>query len=189
MSSGIMTGAGGASLDWDRRWRVTPVQTTSQEAWPEAESLGWNTPLGENRGGTPSDERAPKERAPHRKVRRKARVCRRSASFNFFFVARVERSETRERRRSRTFVPGFRCAQSGLQAKLAQGTNERQAPPLTFSYSEPGFAFDITGIVHPRDPLAITRRMKLARARYGWRRRSRTSEEAKPSGMSPTETW
>jgi len=37
---GIMTGVGGASLDWDRRRRVTPVQTASQEAWPEAESLG-----------------------------------------------------------------------------------------------------------------------------------------------------
>ena len=40
MSPGIMTGTGGASLDWDRRRRVTPVQTASQEAWPEAEPLG-----------------------------------------------------------------------------------------------------------------------------------------------------
>ena len=39
-SPGIMTGMGGASLDWDRRRRVTPVQTTSQEAWPEAEPSG-----------------------------------------------------------------------------------------------------------------------------------------------------
>ena len=37
---GIMTGVGGASLDWDRRRRVTPVQTASQEAWPEAEPSG-----------------------------------------------------------------------------------------------------------------------------------------------------
>ena len=37
---GKTTGVGGASLDWDRRRRVTPVQTTSQEAWPEAEPLG-----------------------------------------------------------------------------------------------------------------------------------------------------
>jgi hypothetical protein len=37
---GIMTGVGGASLDWDRRRRVTPAQTKSQEAWPEAEPLG-----------------------------------------------------------------------------------------------------------------------------------------------------
>ena len=37
---GMMTGMGGASLDWDRQSRVTPAQTTSQEAWPEAEPLG-----------------------------------------------------------------------------------------------------------------------------------------------------
>jgi hypothetical protein len=37
---GMTTGMGGASLDWDRRRRVTPVRTTSQEAWPEAEPLG-----------------------------------------------------------------------------------------------------------------------------------------------------
>ena len=36
-SPGIMTGTGGASLDWDRRRRVTPVPTASQETWPEAE--------------------------------------------------------------------------------------------------------------------------------------------------------
>src|SRR5580658_10327747 len=40
MSPGIMTGVGGASLAWDRRSRVTPAQTESQEAWPEAEPLG-----------------------------------------------------------------------------------------------------------------------------------------------------
>ena len=28
---------GRCSLDWDRRRRVTPVQTASQEAWPEAD--------------------------------------------------------------------------------------------------------------------------------------------------------
>ena len=28
---------GRCSLDWDRRRRVTPVQTKSQEAWPEAD--------------------------------------------------------------------------------------------------------------------------------------------------------
>ena len=39
-SPGTMTGMGGASLDWDRRRRVTPVQTASQETWPEAEPLG-----------------------------------------------------------------------------------------------------------------------------------------------------
>ena len=76
-----MTGVGGASLDWDRRRRVTLVQTASQEAWPEAEPLGRNTPLGESRGGTPSDERALKRREPYRKVGWiRISVCRRSAS-------------------------------------------------------------------------------------------------------------
>ena len=42
---GIRTGARGASLDGDRRSRVTPAQTTSPEAWPEAEPLGWNDSL------------------------------------------------------------------------------------------------------------------------------------------------
>src|SRR6202043_2278353 len=36
---------GRCSLDWDRRRRVTPVQTESPEAWPEAEPLGWNNSL------------------------------------------------------------------------------------------------------------------------------------------------
>src|SRR6202140_732884 len=44
-SPGMMTGMGGASLDWDRRRRGTPAQTKSQEAWPEAEPLGWNNSL------------------------------------------------------------------------------------------------------------------------------------------------
>ena len=41
MLTSTTTGLGGASLDWDRRRRVTPVQTKSQEAWPDAEPLGW----------------------------------------------------------------------------------------------------------------------------------------------------
>src|SRR5580700_11265229 len=50
------------------------------------------------------------------------------------FVARVERSETRERRWSQTFVPGFRCAQSGLRNDETRvSEDESQAPPLTFS--------------------------------------------------------
>src|SRR5580658_9414185 len=35
-------------LDWDRRHQLTPGETTSQEAWPEAEPLGptslWRVP-------------------------------------------------------------------------------------------------------------------------------------------------
>src|SRR6202046_692738 len=67
-------------LDWDRRHRVTPGETTSQEAWPEAEPLGptslWQEPWwdAERRArGAP--------RAPHPAgCGRWLRVCRRSAS-------------------------------------------------------------------------------------------------------------
>src|SRR5580693_9036687 len=114
MSPGIMTGVGGASLDWDRRRRVTPVRTASQEAWPEAD-LGDEILL---------EMRAVVERrqacALQKGARRIARCgggTQRLPAFRFlhFFVARVEQSETRERQWSRTFVPGFRFAQSRLR--------------------------------------------------------------------------
>jgi hypothetical protein len=135
---GIMTGVGGASLDWDRRRRVTPVQTTSQEAWPEAEPLGWNTPLGESRGGTPSSVRAPKGRAPHRKMRRLVTLrlpAFRFLQFSSFFVARMERSAIRERRcerrsRSRIALRSIRATKLRNQERKT----ERQAPPLAFFY-------------------------------------------------------
>jgi hypothetical protein len=44
-------------LDWDRRRRVTPAGTKSQEAWPGAEP-GCESP-GESRGVAPEGERAP----------------------------------------------------------------------------------------------------------------------------------
>ena len=100
MSPGITTGVGGASLDWDRRRRVTPVQTASQEAWPEAEPLGWNTPLGESRGGTPSSVRAPKGRAPHRKMRRL--VTLRLPAFRFLhFIGLTGRNRNNGRPKGR----------------------------------------------------------------------------------------
>jgi len=75
IQSGTTTGRGGASLDWDRLARVTPVEEREvfrprlgeahrterpakyQEAWPEAEPLGRES-LWRVRGGTPSGERA-----------------------------------------------------------------------------------------------------------------------------------
>ena len=48
-------------LDWDRRGRVTPAGTESQEAWPGAEP-GCESP-GESRGEAPEGERAPDWRA------------------------------------------------------------------------------------------------------------------------------
>src|ERR1700721_2742773 len=50
-------------LDWDRRHRVTPGETTSQEAWPEAEPLGptslWQEPWGDAERRARGAPRAP----------------------------------------------------------------------------------------------------------------------------------
>src|SRR5580692_8569117 len=98
MSPGIMTGVGGASLDWDRRRRVTPVQTASQEAWPEAD-------LGDE---ILSEMRAVVERRQACALQKSARRIARCGGCDpafvgvplpsfFFFVARMERSAIRER--------------------------------------------------------------------------------------------
>ena len=64
LSPGITTGMGGASLDWDRRRRVTPFRPRPRK--PGLKPSLWDgiTPLGESRGGTPTGVRAPSERAP-----------------------------------------------------------------------------------------------------------------------------
>src|SRR5450755_665411 len=93
-SPGITTGMGGASLDWDRRRRVTPVQTTSQEAWPEAD-------LGDE---ILPEMRAVVERRQACALQKGARRIARCGGcypavagvpLPSIFVARVERSETR----------------------------------------------------------------------------------------------
>src|ERR1700733_4356454 len=95
-SPGIMTGAGGASLDWDRRRRVTPVQTTSPEAWPEAD-LG-DEILPEMRAAVERRQACALQKGA-RRIARCGGGTRRLPAFRFlqFFVARVEQSETRER--------------------------------------------------------------------------------------------
>jgi hypothetical protein len=62
------------SLDWDRKGRVTPVSTKSQEAWPGAEP-GCQSP-GENRCGAPEGERAPKVRASAPEASTSGNACR-----------------------------------------------------------------------------------------------------------------
>jgi hypothetical protein len=52
-------------LGWDRRGRVTPAGTKSQETWPGAELRGQS--LGERRGGAPRGERVPKDARPRPK--------------------------------------------------------------------------------------------------------------------------
>src|SRR5580704_1585550 len=68
-------------------------------------------------------------------------VTLRLPAFRFlhFFVARVERSETRERRWSQTFVPGFRCAQSRLRNDETGVSEDRKLGPTPdFLKAEPG---------------------------------------------------
>jgi hypothetical protein len=76
------------SLDWDRKGRVTPAWTASQEAWPGAEP-GGDSP-GESRSGAPEGERAsvnsPLPRPAHRHVVTQAGVARtkRTCAFRRF---------------------------------------------------------------------------------------------------------
>src|ERR1700733_10504025 len=87
-SPGITTGTGGASLDWERRRRVTPVQTASQEAWPEAEPLGWNNSLRREPRWNAGKRARSVERSPRRKMGRYgACVCRASASVVFLYLS------------------------------------------------------------------------------------------------------
>src|SRR6476620_6036387 len=60
------------SLDWDRRRRVTPGESKSQEAWPGVEPAGRKA-SGQSRGGAPRGERVPPDarRAPSSVLLRK----------------------------------------------------------------------------------------------------------------------
>jgi hypothetical protein len=130
---------GRCSLDWDRRRRVTPVQTASQEAWPEADLGDGIIPRDESRGGTPSSVRAPKGRAPHRKMRRLLPgVCRRSASFIYLFLGNLN-------------------WRNGLNGR----TKARPTPAL--SLDRTGFAIDVTIFLQACDPFAIVRTIERGR--------------------------
>src|ERR1700721_4032919 len=71
-------------LDWDRRHRVTPAETPSQEAWPEAEPWGptslWQEPWWDAERRARGDPRAPHPERCGGWIR----VCRRSASLLSF---------------------------------------------------------------------------------------------------------
>jgi hypothetical protein len=87
-------------------------------------------PSGESRGGTPSSVRAPKGRAPHRKMRRLVTLRLPAFRFLHFLRSPGERSETRgaamkPRSRSRMSLRS-----SGLRNQ--ERKTERQAPPLPF---------------------------------------------------------
>ena len=81
-------------LDWDRRHRVTPGETTSQEAWPEAEPWGptslWQEPWWD------AERRARSAlRAPH--PERVRRLDTRLSAFRFlaFFRSYIRGSRRR----------------------------------------------------------------------------------------------
>src|SRR3984957_15586809 len=82
-------------LDWDRRRRVTPGETTSQEAWPEAEPLGptslWQEPWWDAERRARSALRAPHPAGGGGWIR----VSRRSASL-LSFLTFVAQSADRE---------------------------------------------------------------------------------------------
>jgi hypothetical protein len=109
----------GARCNRGRRQAGYPRQLAvlAPRSLAQAEPLGCVSPSGKNRGGTPEVVRVPKGRVPQPARPRWLRnsVLRRSASFFVFLVARVERSETRERRLSLQIVPGLRFAAPGLQ--------------------------------------------------------------------------
>ena len=95
------------------------LRRLSREAWPEAEPLGCVSPSGQNRGGTPEVVLPPPVSSPARgedegggsAASQDAVVTEQRLTafrFLFSFVARMERSEIRERHSSFLIVPGFR---------------------------------------------------------------------------------
>jgi hypothetical protein len=167
MSPGIMTGVGGASLDWDRRRRVTPVQTASQEAWPEAEPLGWNNSL----------RREPRWNAVKRARSKRARAASQDA-------------EDEDQR-----LPTFRFLQLLFEVLIwRSSTEDRKAgPPLPFPWT--GFALNVTTFLQACDPFAIARttegcarktRCDNVRAWHESREATRPSPPARPQSKSAT---
>ena len=147
--SGTMTGARGAIAGLEQvgagNTRLATIEAASQEAWPEAESLAMKDSLGREPRWD-ADSRAPGApgaAVPNARQKSLASVGVSPPNLSSSFVARVERSETREQDRSGTGHPGFcgAChrarhfgrdplASSGLricEADLSEGP--RQAPP------------------------------------------------------------
>jgi hypothetical protein len=77
------------SLDWDRKGRVTPALTTSQEAWPGTEPLGRKSFGREPRWNADRRARSNERAAAPAGAEVGSHACRRSASF----FRHCERSE------------------------------------------------------------------------------------------------
>ena len=131
-SPGTTTGAGGASLDWDRRRRVTPAQTTSQEAWPEAEPLGWNNSL----------RREPRWNADKRARSERARAASQDAAVGTLRL------------------PAFRFLHFIRLIRRNRNSEERKTGPTPdLSLDRTGFALDVTVFYLAR---AIVRASRLS---------------------------
>ena len=128
-------------LDWDRKKRVTPAGTASQETWPEVEKPRPRN-LGQSRGGAPRGERVPQDARLSPEARTGGNACwrgeaprdscayRRSASLHFFeateFVALVGKPRARERCENESARHLLARAASGsLSPHAGRGSSER----------------------------------------------------------------
>ena len=110
----------------------------SQEAWPEAEPLGWNNSLRrEPRWNAVKRARSKRARAASQDAAVVPSVCRRSASFIIYFVARVSEAKPivrklrnrRKRRRKPGPAPDFFKAEPGSSCKSSESRAARDAAP------------------------------------------------------------
>jgi hypothetical protein len=125
-SSVLRPRCGVLPLDWDRRGRVTPAGTESQEAWPGAEP-GCKSP-GESRGEAPEGERAPYWRASapgHRQAVTFAGAARKLVGCAF-------------RRSASLFLPEANSFLALWLARLGRVTASRERSSLRAKRSNPG---------------------------------------------------
>ena len=143
--TGITTGRGGASLDWDWRARVTPVEerkvsaprlerplrtgrpASSQEAWPEVDACGPRGPrvraAVERRQASPPQKGGCRARARRLLNSVLSAFC--LPFFLFWFRSPDERSEIRDQSSSFLVVPGCRFAHPGYIAGKNSGANQK----------------------------------------------------------------
>jgi hypothetical protein len=117
-------------------------------------------PSGESRGGTPSSVRAPKGRAPHRKMRRCYPAFAGVPLPSFYFVARMERSVIRERWTSETAAPDCAALHPGYETRNG---SKKDRPTPALSFDRTGFAIDVTIFLQACDPFAIMRTTERGR--------------------------
>ena len=163
MSPGITTGVGGASLDWDRRRRVTPVQTASQEAWPEAD-LG-DEILSETRAAVERRQACALQKGA-RRIARCGGATQRLPAFRFLQFCRVVLSEAKPTRLGREESTAWARRSAPLptlqMTKPAKAKTKARPHPCP-SLDRTGFAIDVTIFLQACDPFAIVRTTERGR--------------------------